>query len=64
MVKMDVEATVEAKLAFERHASAHGVKVKHHHADNSLFDAKLFKASIEKADQTLSFCEVNAHCWR
>ena len=61
MTKMDAEATVEAKLAFEHIASSHGVTIQHYHADNGLFDSKLFKASIQKAHQTLSFCGVNAH---
>jgi len=61
MTKMDGESTVEAKLAFERVASEHGVKVLHYHADNGLFDTKVFKASIHSANQTLSFCGVNAH---
>lgn len=61
MGQMDAESTVEAKLAFERVCHAYGVQVKHYHADNGLFDTKLFKSSIVKAQQTLSFCGVNAH---
>ena len=41
--------------------NAHGVRVTHYHADNGLFDTKAFKASVTKAQQTLSFCGVNAH---
>jgi hypothetical protein len=59
--KMDGESTVEAKLAFERVASSHGVNVLHYHADNGLFDSKVFKESVAKGNQTLSFCGVNAH---
>jgi hypothetical protein len=29
--------------------------------DNGLFDSKVFKTAIEKANQTLSFCGPNAH---
>ena len=61
MTKMDAEATVEAKLTFERLAASHGVTIRHYHADNGLFDSKLFKESIQKSHQTLSFCGVNAH---
>jgi hypothetical protein len=61
MTKMDGESTVEAKLAFERVASSHGVNVLHYHADNGLFDSKVFKESVTKGNQTLSFCGVNAH---
>lgn len=61
MTKMDAEATVEAKLAFERIAASHGVVVKHYHADNGLFDTKVFKTAVQRSQQTLSFCGVNAH---
>jgi len=61
MSKMDAAATVEAKMAFERVAKDHGVRISHYHADNGLYDTKLFKESIRVADQTLSFCGVNAH---
>jgi hypothetical protein len=61
MTKMDGDATVAAKLEFERVLNSYGVRVKHYHADNGLFDTKVFKASISKAGQTLSFCGVNAH---
>ena len=61
MTEMNAEATVEAELAFERVCNAHGVIVTHYHADNGLFDTKEFKASVTKAQQTLSFCGVNAH---
>ena len=61
MTKMDGDATVEAKLAFERVAMAHGVNIRHYHADNGLFDTKVFKSAIATAKQTLSFCGVNAH---
>ena len=61
MIKMDAEATVEAKMAFERVAASHGVTIHHYHADNGLFDSKIFKESIRRSNQTLSFCGVNAH---
>mmetsp|Transcript_15936 Transcript_15936/g.23133 ORF Transcript_15936/g.23133 Transcript_15936/m.23133 type:complete len:133 (+) Transcript_15936:837-1235(+) len=58
---MTAETTVEAKLAFERICSSYGTTIQHYHADNGLFDTKLFRSSIEKANQSLSFCGVNAH---
>ena len=61
MTEMNAEATVEAKLAFERVCNAHGVQVTHYHAENGLFDSKVFKAYVTKAQQTLSFCGVNSH---
>ena len=61
MTEMNATTTVEAKDAFERLMHSHDAKVKHYHADNSLFDTKHFKDSISIAKQTLSFCGVNAH---
>jgi hypothetical protein len=61
MTVMDAAATVEAKQAFERVLRSHGVTALHFHADNGLFDTKLFKSAIDTANQTLSFCGVNAH---
>jgi hypothetical protein len=61
MTEMDAAATVAAKQAFERLLRSHGVTVHHYHADNGLFDTKLFKSAIATASQTLSFCGVNAH---
>ena len=61
MTKMDADATIKAKEAFERLASESGNVVGHYHADNGLFDTKAFKQSVRVACQTLSFCGVNAH---
>ena len=58
---MSADTAVDAKLAFERVCQSHGVQVLHYHADNGLFDTQVFKGSVEKANQTLSFCGVNAH---
>ena len=33
----------------------------HYHADNGLFDTKVFKSSVTKAQHTLSFFGVNSH---
>ena len=41
--------------------SRHGVTIHHYHADNGLFDTFKFKAKVETSNQTISFCEVNAH---
>ena len=61
MTTMNATATVEAKLAFERFAASHGVIIKHYHCDNGLYDTKKFKASVNMASQTISFCGVNVH---
>lgn len=53
--------TVEAKDAFERFASSHGVQVLHYHADNGIFADNLFRKAVADKHQTLSFCGVNAH---
>jgi hypothetical protein len=52
---------VQAKEAFERYAKTHGAIVKHYHADNGFFAKAEFVRSVEKAQQTISFCGVNAH---
>ena len=59
--KLDMAATVQAKLAFERVAASHGIKIQHYHCDNGLFDTKVFRSSVQQSSQTLSFCGVNAH---
>ena len=61
MTDMNAEATVAAKEAFERLAGSYNVLIKHYHCDNGLFDTVAFKASIIQANQTISFCGVNAH---
>mmetsp|Transcript_41992 Transcript_41992/g.101184 ORF Transcript_41992/g.101184 Transcript_41992/m.101184 type:complete len:1373 (+) Transcript_41992:2978-7096(+) len=61
MTEMNADATVLAKLAFERECATHGVSIRHYHADNGLFDTKTFRNSVEKAGQGLTFCGVNAH---
>lgn len=61
MTKMDAESTVEAKHAFERLAESHGVRIRHYHSDNGLFDTKLFRDAVDTSGQTLSFCRPNAH---
>ena len=58
---MTAEATTKANQAFERLEKTHNVVIKHYHADNGLFDTKLFKESVTLSNQTLSFCGVNAH---
>lgn len=61
ITEMNAAATVEAKMAFERIAHSYYVVIKHYHCDNGLFDTKEFKLAIERANQTITFCGVNAH---
>jgi hypothetical protein len=53
--------TVEAKKAFKRHAKAHGVTVRHYHADNGIFAEMEFVRAVEATGQSISYCAVNAH---
>ena len=57
----DAEHTIEAKQSFERAAMAHGVKVRHCHADNGIFSSKAFINEVNRCGQSTSFCAVNAH---
>ena len=61
MIEMNVQTITNAKEAFGCLAHSYNVKFLHYHADNSLFDTAQSKTSIKDANQTLSFCGVNAH---
>ena len=52
---------MDSKLAYERVATAHGVKVCGYHADNLRFNDGNFTASCRAAGQKLTFCGVGAH---
>ena len=52
---------MEAKQAFEQHASESGVTIPHYHADNGHFYDNAFQAACEKGGQRLTFCSINAH---
>jgi hypothetical protein len=53
--------TLAAKQAFERFAKQHNVTIKHYHCDNGIFASKKFRAAVDTASQTMTFCGVNAH---
>jgi hypothetical protein len=53
--------TVEAKEAFERFASEHGVRVQHYHADNRVFSSNEWRSKCVQSGQGLTFAGVNAH---
>ena len=61
MTQLLPEETVEAKQAFEQHASESGVTIIHYHADNGRFYDNAFQAACEQGGQRLTFCNVNAH---
>jgi len=52
---------VQVKQAFEVYAKSHEVLRHHYHADNRCFQGNAFRNAVEQAQQTLSFCGVNAH---
>lgn len=54
-------STLEAKLAFERHAKSHGVTVLKYRADNGRFGDRLFVDHCHANNQTIDFCAVGAH---
>ena len=53
--------TIKVKLSFETLAASVGIKIYHYHADNGRFAENKFREAITKANQTISFCGVNAH---
>ncbi len=55
------EETVLAKVAFEKHAAMHGVKILNYHADNGIFSSKLWQAACNSKGQGLTFAAVGAH---
>lgn len=57
----NADETIEAKLTFETIAANYGIKILHYHADNGRFAENKFRAALTKANQTISFCGVNAH---
>ena len=61
MTSCDLEQTLEAKLAFEKHALSFGVKIKHYHADNGTFACKGFRDAVSASGQKITFCGVGAH---
>ena len=57
----NAEETLAAKASFERYAERHGVKVQSYQADNGRFSETAFMQAIKEANQTITFCGVNAH---
>ncbi len=55
------EDTIKAKASFEAFATTYRVKVSHYHADNGRFVDNAFRQDLERNNQTISFCAVNAH---
>ena len=53
--------TLQSKLAFERCAATHGVKIQAYHADNGIFKARDWVEACQKKNQPLTFAAVGAH---
>jgi hypothetical protein len=60
-IPLTSEETVKGKKAFEAYAKAHGITIKHYHADNGRFKDNAFLQSIQENHQTISFSGVGAH---
>ena len=61
MVEMNAKFTMEAKEAFERVTEEQKVRIEYSHCDNGLFDTIIFKCSVAKARQSITFCGMNTH---
>ena len=57
----DAESILAGKVAFERYAHSHNVRIRHYHCDNGIFADKTFKQACRAANQRITFCGVNAH---
>ncbi len=55
------EETVEAKEAFKRFTSRHGVTIEHYNADNDCFADNLFHEAIQQSGQSITYCGIKAH---
>ena len=51
---------VQAKKAFEEFTKAHEIEVKHYHADNGIFTAKIWKEDCIEEGQGLMFTGGNS----
>ena len=61
MTSLSSWKTIDAKQAFERFASEHGVCIRQYHADNGRFADNAFKQHCSQQRQAISYCGVNAH---
>ncbi|KAL7476664.1 hypothetical protein ACHAW6_004497, partial [Cyclotella cf. meneghiniana] len=61
MSSLTSKETIEAKQAFERFATDHGVCIKQYHTDNGRFADNAFKQHCSQQRQAITYCSVNAH---
>jgi len=50
---------IDAKNKFERAAKEHGITIKEYHANNRVYQSKLFRSSCDTHDQNIAFCGIN-----
>mmetsp|Transcript_8113 Transcript_8113/g.11817 ORF Transcript_8113/g.11817 Transcript_8113/m.11817 type:complete len:442 (+) Transcript_8113:3455-4780(+) len=53
--------TVAAKESFELYASSFGVMIRHYHCDNGRFADNMFRDSVARSHQTISYSGVGQH---
>ena len=58
---LTTDETIDAKHAFERLATQHGVQILHYHCDNGRFADEAFVDDVRAGHQTITFCGVGAH---
>ena len=56
-----MEETMNGKLAYERFAAEHGVKVMHDRGDNMRYNEEAFTENCKEQNQVLDLCGVGAH---
>ena len=55
------DETLAAKQAYKRLAATHEVTIWRYHSDNGRFVKKAFRAAVDDANQSISYCGVGAH---
>ncbi len=61
MHDLTLDETLVAKFCFERHANNGGVNNNSYQASNGCFADIGFQQAIKEANQTITFCAVEAH---
>ena len=61
MRDLTLDETLLDKTSFERHSNDGGVNIKAYRADNGRFADQAFRDSMNKSNQTITFCAVRAH---
>ena len=55
------DETLAAKRAYKRLAATHEATIWRYHADNGSFTEKAFRATVDDANQLISYCVMGAH---